>query len=379
MTGASWDPDLAAARDPRVPPQVLSDIAARRWDLHGVILASPSIYPELAQWIGAVNPGALSASPAALPVTTASEYPASAYPISSGSTPPVPPRRSRAGCWIAGCGCLALVGAVIVIGTLLGAVGAALPSGAPGPQVTGGSSQESENVAEHLRAFEADRTRYYELLTALDGNPVAPLVSQLSFMQRVEREAAVPNLSEIAARSVAQQARSFREELEAEVAAAESRRANASGTVTEQLIDEAGDGFIDVVWDAATACTAAEEGYLIAGCVRGGDPLTVHLQAEGEFSGDWERRMLVAHELAHVYQAADSARFDDGVGSADELVEQGLFQGSDEKMADCYALTYYGEWTLQNERTELGYGYVCGEAERQAIREWAAEIHAPMP
>jgi hypothetical protein len=27
----------------------------------------------------------------------------------------------------------------------------------------------------------------------------------------------------------------------------------------------------------------------------------------------------------------------------------------------------------------LGYGYVCSDTERQAIRAWAKKIHAPMP
>jgi hypothetical protein len=89
--------------------------------------------------------------------------------------------------------------------------------------------------------------------------------------------------------------------------------------------------------------------------------------------------MVTVHELAHVYQYADARRFEDGRGEADRLVEKGLFQGSDEKMADCYALTYYDQASLTHGNVTLGYGYVCNAAERQAIRSWAADVNAPMP
>lgn len=406
MTNASWDPDLAAVLDPRVPPNVLADIAARRWDLHGMIVASPGAYPDLIRWIGEVNPlsaalpqsgGPATTAPAlpavsgypasAAPVTgvpgagsPGSGYPASTFPVTSAGAPPVPARRSRVGCWLTGCGCLAVVGVIALVGALLGGLGTALAPSAPSrPDPSGPTDANTEIVTQQMEVYEAERTRYYELLAVLDGNPVAPLVSQLPFMQRVEQDAAVANPSEIVARSVAERARDLRADLEAQVVAAEARRTNVSGTLTEQLVDEAGDGFIDVRWDAATECGDAEEGKVNTGCVFGGDPLTIHLQAESEVSGDWERRMVVAHELAHVYQHADASRFDDGKGDTDRLIAQGLFQGSDEHMADCYALTYYGEWSLQNGRTTLGYGYVCNESERQAIREWAAGIHAPMP
>lgn len=365
MAGATVDPDWHAATDPRTPPQQLADIAARRWDLHAVISAHPQAYPELRRWMAQVNPGG--------------DHTAQAMPLA-----PVRRPRRGIGWWFAGCGCLAVAGVLVVVIALLGGVGAALQQdGGSRPEAGGvpapAPEPANDAVAEQLAIFESERARYHQLVAELDGNPVAPLVTQLDFMERVEREAAVPGISEIAARSVAERAREFREELEAEVTAAEARRANASGTLTEQLVDEAGDGFIDVRWDATSACDAAGEGELTTGCVVTGDPLTIHLQSESAASGDWERRMVVAHELAHVYQHADARRFDDGKGDADRLVEQGMFQGSDEKMADCYALTYYEQHTLTNGSVTLGYGYVCNASERQAIREWAAEVNAPMP
>lgn len=364
MAGATVDPDWHAATDPRTPPQQLADIAARRWDLHAVIAANPQAYPQLRGWMAHVNP-------------------AGSHAWQPASLPPAQPRRRGAGWWFAGCGCLALVGALVVVIALLGGVGAALQQDgsrpgantapAPAPAPADGA------VAEQLAIFESERARYYELVAELDGNPVAPLVTQLDFMERVEKEAAVPDISEIAARSVAERARGFREELEAAVSAAQARRANTSGTLTERLVDEAGDGFIDVRWDAATECGPPAEGRLTTGCVVAGKPLTIHLQSESDVSSDWERRMVVAHELAHVYQHADARRFEDGKGDADRLVESGLFQGSEEKMADCYALTYYDQQTLTSGNVTLGYGYVCSASERQAIREWSASVNAPMP
>ena len=44
-----------------------------------------------------------------------------------------------------------------------------------------------------------------------------------------------------------------------------------------------------------------------------------------------------------------------------------------------YALTYYDQTSLKHGNVTLGYGYVCNASERQAIREWAASVNAPMP
>ena len=155
---------------------------------------------------------------------------------------------------------------------------------------------------------------------------------------------------------------------------------NSSGSLSEELVDGAGDGFIDVRWDAASVCGASDrDGWRTTGCVLRGDSLTIHLLAESEYSSEWELRMMVVHELAHVYQRADAARFMDGSRDYERLLDQGLFQGSSEKMADCYALTYHDEWTLETEDYWIGYGYVCDESEREAIRAWAADLNAPMP
>src|SRR5690606_12344132 len=224
---------------------------------------------------------------------------------------------------------------------------------------------------EHLARYHADRAAYDELAVELIGNPVAPLVLNEGFVRGHEREAAERPMSEAHARSIAERMREFRDELELAGATAQDRRANGCGTLTERLVDQAGNGFIDVRWDAVEAC-GGEERWL--GCVKNSDPLTVHLVSEQELPGDWQKRRVVTHELAHVYQAADAARFDDGSSAAGRLLAAGLFQGSNEKMPECYALTLLDEWSLKQGDVTLGYGYVCDASERQAIREWAAEL-----
>ncbi|MGB3375435.1 MAG: hypothetical protein WBA87_09875 [Microbacterium sp.] len=366
MTGAPDDLDLLAANDPATPPQQLADIAARRYDLHPLIAVHPQAYPQLRTWMTQVNP--VGAQP---PYVT---MPAGA------PAPAAPRRRGGIGYWLGGCGCLAIIVVIILVVVVGGLLGSREPStSSPVDRAPSTTAAEDQVVAEQLAIYADEKAKYDTLAAQLEGNPVAPLVTQQDFMDRIAHEAAVPNISEIAARSVAKRTADFRKELEAQVTAAQARRENTSGTLTEQLIDQAGDGFIDVRWDAASACGDSDDGSITTGCVRAGSPLVVHLQAESQAGSDWERKMVAAHELAHVYQHADARRFEDGKGEADRLVAKGLFQGSTEKMADCYALTYYDQDSLKHGNVTLGYGYVCNASERQAIRTWAADVNAPMP
>ncbi|GEB16644.1 hypothetical protein GUY44_01940 [Pimelobacter simplex] len=305
------------------------------------------------------------------------------------TVPPRPsprPRRSGVGWWLAGCGCLAVTGALVLGLVVLGVVVTRLPSGDGGGTPPGSAqspqagSTAAPGVAEQLVLFEAERERFYALAAVLDGNPVKPLVTDFDAFQRLEKRAGQPNLGSFSAQTLVQQAARQRQQLQRRIAAAEKRRVNRSGSLTEGIVDRAGDGFIDIRWDAASACGASErEGWRTSGCITKGDSLTVHLLREREFGGDWDRRMIVVHELAHIYQRADRQRYDARRGRVDRLLAKGLFQGSEEKMADCYALTYYGEWSLTRGNLEIGYGYVCGRSERRALRKWAADVDAPMP
>lgn len=380
--GTQGDWERRTAADPRTHPQQLADLANRRWDLHAVIAANPGAYPELRRWIAAVNPSSMRPQP---------PYAPGAVPSSGhgarGYAPAGRARRGGAGWWFAGCGCLVVLGG-LVLGLVLLWFAFAAPSGegAAGRGAAGaetredgsgsedpGAAEQSE-VVEQLEIFEGERAEYNTLLSQLDGNPVAPLVVYSDEqMLRLADRARDPELDEFGARSLAFQARQYREELEQTLAEAADRRESQDGSLTERLVVRETDGFVEVLRDAETACGESEEGTITTGCVFGADPLTIHLLPESGLDSDWEREMLVIHELAHVYQHADV----DGLG--EELVAQGLFQGSEEKMADCYALTYYDRWELSNGGQTVGYDYVCDESERQAIREWAAKIDAPMP
>ncbi|WP_353113357.1 hypothetical protein [Microbacterium sp.] len=356
MSGVWDDEERRVAGDPRTPPQQLADIAARRADLHPLIAANPAAYPALREWIARAG-GAGAQGPQAYPVT-----------------PLPPPRRRGVGWWFAGCGCLAVVGVFVA----LAVVGGALLS--PGDVDAHGTDPTSGSSSDTLAAFAAERQKYYALAAELDGNPVASLVTEVRGFQILEQRAESPRLTEAIAADLAQEARERRERLQQRIDEAETRRGNASGSITEGLVDAAGRGFIDIRWDADTACAVSDRpGRTTTGCVSE-DPVAVHVLPESQLFGDWGARMVVLHELTHLYQRADSdAHAIQESSEAMKLVEKGLFQGSSEKMADCYALTYLNGWTLSNELGTVGYGYVCNAEERQAIRRWAAEIHAPMP
>ncbi|MGO2751496.1 MAG: hypothetical protein ACTIA6_15700 [Pseudoclavibacter sp.] len=285
--------------------------------------------------------------------------------------------------------------AVAVLVAILGVAAALTPSealddqeAAP-PQASGTSNPLASETtaatpsdplaAAQIALFRADQPTINELAAQLEGNPVAPLVADLRTFRLDEQRAADPTIGIFEATPIAERAAALRASLEQSFTAAEARRANASGTLTEGIVDVAGNGFIDVQYDAATACTGqAAPGTENIGCVRAADPLTVHLLPENEVGSVWMNEMLVTHELAHVYQRADDQGAEDYVGAYNDLLAQGLFQGSKEVMADCFALTSYDRWSLTNAGESQGTGYVCTESERQAIRDWAAGLNAPM-
>ena len=248
------------------------------------------------------------------------------------------------------------------------------------PTIPDGSATATDPlVAEQIALFHADQTKINELARQLDGSPVAPLVADLRTFRLDEQRASDPTIGIAEAQPIADRAADLRASLEESIDTAEARRANASGSLTEGIVDAAGNGFIDIQWDAATACsTEAAPGKENIGCVRAADPLTVHVLPENEVGSTWMNQMLVVHELAHVYQRADDLGAADYSGSYNDLLAQGLFQGSKEAMADCFALTYYDQWSLTNGAESQGTGYVCDESERQAIREWAVGLNAPM-
>lgn len=419
MTGTYQDGDWIAAQDPGAPPGLLSEIAFRRWDLHPVLEANPGLRPELRQWIAQVNPlhlrryPAPGAQPGAQPGGYSGQQPVFPYPAppqtpvygtagqaggaypqsgytggayGSGTAGQAVPRKSGPGWWFAGCGCLALVFVLVLVGLGLGGLTAIFSTaerqGRPGVAEKPLSTRPSASpgVDEQVRAFEAEKVTFDRLAATLSNNPVAASVTNAARFRILEQRIKAPNLSTFSARSVVAEAVQLRQKLEQRIAQAKVLRVNRSGSVSEGLVDSAGKGFIDLRWDAATACKKSKpsEGRTL-GCVKGSEPLTIHLLPENAFHDGWNLRMTVVHELAHVYQQADERAADDGASRTDKLLARGLFQKSVEKMADCFALTYYNQWTLTQENYTMGYGYVCNASERQAIRSWAAAIKAPLP
>ncbi|OII38836.1 hypothetical protein BIU99_09925 [Plantibacter sp. MMLR14_011] len=356
-----YDVDLASMRNPAMPPSQLAAIAARRHDLHPLILRHPACYPQLREWIFHASPAQRAmtgAAPVALPPLTQD------------------PRRGRGGlCAILGCGGLALLGVFVIVIAFVGGLLAA-PSTPNGPAAEGTTAREDS-----LAAFESERTAYNELYTQIESNPVAPLVADLLAFRRAEANIADPSLTDGSVAKYAADAAGVREQLEQRIAEAATRLTNVSGSVTEAIVDEAGQGFIDIAWDASTACATsrrADEGYTTIGCVSE-EPLAVHLAPEDQIGGDIARRQVVLHELSHLYTRADSDAKGMAPSASSVLVEQGHFQGNSEAFADCYALTYLNLWTLTFDGRNYGYGYVCTAEERELMRSWAAEVHAPMP
>ncbi|MFK4789195.1 hypothetical protein [Microbacterium sp. ZW T5_56] len=283
-----------------------------------------------------------------------------------------------------------MIALVVVLSGLGGAISAtgSRPSAAPvittppnpTPTPTPTIDPEAAALAQQLAAFAAERDAYYALYPAVDGNPVAALVARPNDFHRLERQAADPALTSVDAASLVAQAAQQRKDLQQRVDAAAGRRNNDSGTIAEDLVDRAGNGFIDIRWDAADACalTITDE-WRTLGCVNGDDLLTVHLMPGDQFANEWMVQMVTVHELAHVYQGADAYRHENYSGESDRLLAEGYFEGSREKMADCYSLAYFDQWSLWYDNTTVGYGYVCGDGERQAIRDWFATLTVPLP
>ncbi|MBO3662597.1 hypothetical protein [Microbacterium stercoris] len=149
--------------------------------------------------------------------------------------------------------------------------------------------------------------------------------------------------------------------------------ANASGSAYETVLDELGSGFVTTsIDDADTLC-----GEDVAGCVVSADPRVVHIDAADDampYMSDWLRTGVAYHEFAHVLQVTNPEPTE---------VALSAFGGDLETMADCFALTYLDGWSLDHRvwvsanqywDVTLGYGHVCDEPQRQAVRDWHAQL-----
>ncbi|MFD6053208.1 hypothetical protein [Agromyces sp. NPDC060279] len=332
-----------------------------------------------------VNPGfaqTQNAAPSAFGVPPH----AGAPHLGGPAAPPAPPGRSGLGWIFAGCGCVTLVAVIVIAAVAITGFATSVAAGGG----SGGSRPTASTFEDQLAVIRTESAEYEKLAAQLDGNPVAPLVTQPTRFQRLQADlealtasTALESVRAGQARVLAERAAQYRSDLQARITAAEGRRANASGTDEEQLVDSAGNGFIDIQWNADSKCSASKNPErTTAGCVTNTpEQLIVHiLPPEHRLGGGEAARLTTLHELAHLYQSIDTATTSGGEdGPAMTLKNAGLFRGSSEVMSDCYALTYLDLHSLTVGDATLGYGYVCNDTERQAIRDWAKEVQAPMP
>lgn len=164
------------------------------------------------------------------------------------------------------------------------------------------------------------------------------------------------------------------DELDAlQVSAQTEAASNGTGSAWETTIDQLGQGYVSTVLEDADAFCEEE----VLACVSMDEPYTVHVDAASSAEPhmtDWLRTGVAYHEFAHVLQATNP-----------QLTEPTLtvFGGDVERMADCYSLTVLPGWSLNHRvdisryrywEVEVGYGYTCNEPERQAIRDWVAQL-----
>jgi len=166
------------------------------------------------------------------------------------------------------------------------------------------------------------------------------------------------------------EARRTTDELNEVLAAARDQAAtNASGTKYESVIDSLSSGFVTAVIDDADALCEDD----VLACVMSNEPYVVHFDKKDSklpYMTNWLRTGLAYHEFAHVLQLTNPA----ATATALEA-----FDGDDEEMADCYALTFLDGWTLDHTiwtsdveywEVSIGYGYTCNKAQKQAVRDW---------
>ncbi len=154
---------------------------------------------------------------------------------------------------------------------------------------------------------------------------------------------------------------------------------NASGTTYESVIDRLGAGFVRSVLDDER-CGSDDDSIL--GCVLENDPYLVHFDAPANtlpYMTDELRTGIAYHEFAHVLQFTNRAATEATLPA---------FSGDFEVMADCFALTFLDGWKLDHRvwvssyeywDVNIGYGQTCSEPQRQAMRDWYAQLGVQPP
>jgi len=233
--------------------------------------------------------------------------------------------------------------------------------------------EEQEELLDRKETFGAAMEDLMSLAKRLDGVPVGGLLD-LGEIEGLAREAWEQRRSPDSVASLSSSVLERTEALRAALEAADAELAgNGSGTLGESLIDGLGAGHVRVVYDDPAALCGGDP----IGCVASDDPTLVHLDAGdfgAEYFDDALRTLVAYHEFAHVLQFTNP----EPTGSA-----ASAFGEDWEFMADCYALTLTDGWSLERRvwvgdfsywDVSVGYGRVCDEAQRDAIRGWLGDV-----
>lgn len=233
--------------------------------------------------------------------------------------------------------------------------------------------QEQRDLIEKKESFGAAVDALLGETTAYVGLPFPSLVpwdeydalTQQAWSQRWDADGLVATTAAV------EQARQSL--VDTRTAATAAAGANLSGSVYEATLDSLGSGFVQ--WKLDDADTLCQTDVLA--CVTSSDPRTVHVDATDEvapYMTDEIRTGIAYHEFAHVLQFANPGPTETALAS---------FGGDEETMADCFALTYLPGWKLDHRvwtssreywDINVGYGYTCNDAQKQAIRDWRASL-----
>jgi hypothetical protein len=232
---------------------------------------------------------------------------------------------------------------------------------------------EQEQLIEKKETFAAAMRDLVATASEFDGEPFGVLVPESAF-ESIATRGWSGRWDAAALDRATADARDADGEL-AEVLAAARKEAsgNRSGTTYEAVLDRLGGGFVTASIDDADALCEQD----VLGCVISDDPYTVHFDAANSslpYMNDWLRTGLAYHEFAHVLQMTNPE-------PTQKTVE--AFDGDEETMADCFALTYLDGWQLDHRiwtsdieywDVSMGYGHTCDDSQRKAVRDWYGQL-----
>ncbi|HWK20642.1 MAG TPA: hypothetical protein VNR37_07745 [Microbacteriaceae bacterium] len=232
---------------------------------------------------------------------------------------------------------------------------------------------EQEAQLDEQRTFGAAMEDFMAKARSLDNVPIGGLVA-LDEIESLAVEAWRQRHSPTAVAQLRDEVTERADALQTVLDAAAAQLAsNASGTLGESIVDGLASGHVRVVYDDPAPICGGDP----IGCVSSDDPTLIHLDPsdyDAEYFDDELRTLVTYHEFAHVLQFTNPGPTESAAGA---------FGGDWEFMADCYALTATGSWSLDRRvwrdassywDVSVGYGRVCDETQREVIRGWLGEV-----